>query len=305
MTFTEVLKEKWRFGGWTVKIITINVIVFLFINLILNIDEAFLLRHQGNGYSSWVRTLFVLPDDFLSIAKRPWTIITHMFAHEGFFHLAFNMLWFYYGAQLFKQFLGDKRMIYVYILGGVVGAFAQVLATNYIPYFQTSIYSGLIGASGAVYAVFIAVAFFRPMTPIMLFGLFEVKLVFIAMFLVISDFLRLTSLTNVAHMAHLGGALFGVLAIAKLGLFDRLINRMDRFFWIFSGGFSKMRSRMFMRRKPQPKEQHYHKADERYFESKKEVQDRIDAILDKIKHKGYDGLSKAEKDYLFTHKDRL
>jgi len=305
MTFTEVLKEKWRYGGWTVKIITVNVIVFLFINLMLNIDEAFLLRHQGSGYSSWVRTLFVLPDDFLSIAKRPWTIITHMFAHEGFFHLAFNMLWFYYGAQLFKQFLGDKRLIYVYILGGIAGALAQVLATNFIPWFQISIYSGLLGASGAVYAVFVAVAFYRPMTPIMLFGLFQVKLVYIAMFLVISDFIRLTSLSNVAHMAHLGGALFGIFAIAKLGLFDSLINRMDRFFWIFSGGFSKMRSRMFMRKQPQPKAQHYHKADERYFESKKEIQDKIDAILDKIKHKGYDGLSKAEKDYLFTHKDRL
>jgi membrane associated rhomboid family serine protease len=305
MTFTEVLKEKWRYGGWAVKIITINVIVFLFINLILNIDEAFLLRQQGSGYSSWVRTLFVLPDDFLTIAKRPWTILTHMFAHEGFFHLAFNMLWFYYGAQLFRQFLGDKRLIYVYILGGIAGALAQVLATNFIPWFQTSIYSGLIGASGAVYAVFIAVAFYRPMTPIMLFGLFQVRLVYIAMFLVISDFVRLTSLTNVSHMAHLGGALFGILAIAQLGVFDRLINRIDRFFWIFSGGFSKMRSRLFLRSKPQPKAQHYHKADERYFETKKEVQDKIDAILDKIKHKGYDGLSKAEKDYLFTHKDRL
>jgi hypothetical protein len=80
---------------------------------------------------------------------------------------------------------------------------------------------------------------------------------------------------------------------------------MDRFFWIFSGGFTKIRSRLFMRKTVQPKAQHYHKADEQYFESKKEIQDKIDAILDKIKSKGYDGLSKSEKDYLFTHKDRL
>lgn len=309
MTFTEVLKEKWRFGGWAVKIITINVVIFLIINLILTIDEAFLLRHHGTGHSHWVRNLFILPDDFLSIAKHPWTLITHMFAHQDFFHLAFNMIWFYYGAQLFRQFLGDKRLVYVYILGGLASAAAQVLTTNFIPWFQISIYSGLIGASGAVYAVFIAAAYYRPMTPVMLFGLFQVKLVYIAMFLVISDFLRLTSLSNVAHMAHLGGALFGVFAIIKMGLLDRLINRLERFFWIFSGGLSKMRSRLFMRSrsqsKAQTKAQHFHKADERYFESKKEVQDKVDLILDKIKAKGYDGLTKAEKDYLFTYKDRL
>lgn len=64
-----------------------------------------------------------------------------------------------------------------------------------------------------------------------------------------------------------------------------------------------MRSRS--QSKAQTKAQHFHKADERYFESKKEVQDKVDLILDKIKAKGYDGLTKAEKDYLFTYKDRL
>lgn len=305
MTFTQVLKEKWKYGGWTVKIITINVIIFIFINLIINIDEAFLLRHRGGGYMSWVNALFVLPDDLMLILKRPWTILTYMFAHEGFLHLAFNMIWFYYGAQLFKQFLGEKRIIYMYVLGGIVSAAFQVLATNFIPWFQVSMYSGLIGASGAVYAVFMAVSFYRPMTPIMLFGLFEVRLIYIALFLVISDFLRLTSLSSTAHMAHLGGAVFGVVAVAQLGLFDKIVTKLDGFFWIFSGGFAKMRSRMFMRKKVVPQARHYHKADEKYYETKQEVQAKIDAILDKIKAKGYDGLTKAEKDYLFTHKDRL
>lgn len=304
MTFSQVLKEKWSYGGVTIRIIAINSIIFLLINLFYNIDNAFMLR-QGSGLNSWVDKVFILPDSFMLILKRPWTLFTHMFSHAGFLHLLFNMLWFYYGAQLFKNFLGEKRLLYVYILGGLSGAAIQVLSANFIPFFVANSGGGMLGASAAVSSVFVAVAFYKPMFQIMLFGLIPIRLIYIALIMILSDFLRVTDYTNVAHMAHLGGALFGILAINKLAWFDRLITRLDSFFWVFSGGFSKMRSRMFMRKTVQPKAQHYHKADENYFETKKEIQDKIDAILDKIKVKGYDGLTKAEKDYLFSHKDKL
>ncbi len=304
MTFSQMLKEKWLYGGMTIKIIAINIVFFLIINLFYNIDNAFMLRN-GAGLDSWVNSIFILSDNFKLILIRPWTLFTHMFSHQGFLHLLFNMLWFYYGAQLFKNFLGDKRLVYMYILGGLAGALAQILAANFIPFFIANSGGGMLGASAAVSAVFMAVAFYRPNFQVMLFGLLEVRLIYIALIMLLSDFLRLTDMTNVAHMAHLGGALFGVLAINQLPLFDRFTARLDRFFWIFSGGTSKIRSRIFMKKKVQPQATHYHKADEKYFESKKEVQEKIDAILDKIKAKGYDSLSKSEKEYLFTHKDRL
>jgi len=304
MTFSQFLKEKWLFGGVAIRIIAINIILFLIINLFYNIDNAFLLR-EGSGFGAIVRGVFILPSDFMSIVQKPWTLFTHMFAHEGFLHLAFNMLWFYFGAQLFVQFLGEKRLIYVYLVGGLVGATAQVLAANFLPFFMISINAGMLGASAAVTAVFVAVAFYRPMFQVMFFGIFPIRIIYVALIMILSDFLRATDYTHVAHLAHLGGAVFGVFTANQLRLFDRFVARMDRFFWIFSGGFTKIRSRLFMRKTVQPKAQHYHKADEQYFESKKEIQDKIDAILDKIKSKGYDGLSKSEKDYLFTHKDRL
>jgi membrane associated rhomboid family serine protease len=304
MTFTQLISQKFKYGGWSIRIIMLNVVVFLLINLFYHIDAGFTLW-KGMPFYSFSQKVFVLPDSYPEIFTRPWTWLTHMFAHEDFFHLLFNMIWLYYGSMLFMQFLGNKRLIYVYVLGGLFAALTQVLAKNFIPIYEYSIYSGLIGASGAVYAVFIAVAFYRPMFEVMLFGLFKIRIVFIALFLVISDFMRMTDIGNVAHMAHLGGAAFGVLAISGLTTFDRFIAWFEGLTQIFSGGFKGFRSRLFMRKMKEPKVKHYHKADEQYFESKKEVQMKVDAILDKIKQKGYDGLTKAEKEYLFNQKDKL
>jgi len=304
MTFSQLISEKFKYGGWSIRIIMVNVVVFLFINLLYQIDAGLTLW-ENMPFSRFANQLFVLPDTYPDFFLRPWTWFTHMFSHEDFFHILFNMIWLYYGAMLFMQFLGNKRLIYVYILGGLFAGLVQIMAKNLIPIYAYSQYSGLIGASGAVYAVFVAVAFYRPMFEVMLFGLFRIKLVFIALILVISDFLRMTDIGNVAHMAHMGGAAFGVIAVAGLTTFDRFIMWFEGFTQIFRGGFKSYRSRIFMRKMKEPKVKHYHKADEQFFESKKEIQIKVDAILDKIKQKGYDGLTKAEKEYLFNQKDKL
>lgn len=306
MTFSELIKSKFRYGGWSFKIIFFNVVIFLIINLFYQFDNGVPLWKK-NTFTEIIDFLFVLPNTYPEIFQRPWTWFTHMFAHQGFLHLAFNMLWLYFGAQLFTQFLGNKRLIYVYILGGLMAALAQMLAEFFIPMYsyRPVYFVGMIGASGAVYAVFIATAYFKPLYEVMLFGLFKVRLVYIALFLVISDFLRLTDFSSVAHIAHLGGAAFGVMSIIGLGTFDRFIKWFESFGGFFKGGFPAMRSRMFMRTVKEPKVKHYHKADEQYFETKQEIQFKVDAILDKIKRKGYDGLTKAEKEYLFNQKDKL
>lgn len=304
MTFSQLISQKFKYGGWSIRIIMVNVVVFLLINLFYQIDAGLTLWDKM-PFTNFTIRAFVLPDSYPEMFTRPWTWFTHMFAHEDFFHLLFNMIWLYYGSLLFMQFLGNKRLIYLYVIGGLFAALAQVLAKNFIPIYEYSHYSGLIGASGAVYAVFVAVAFYRPMFEVLLFGLFKIRIVFIALFLVISDFLRLTDIGNVAHMAHLGGAAFGVLAIAGLSQFDRFIRWFENTTSLFKGGYKGFRSRLFMRKVKMPHAQHYHKADEQFFESKKEVQEKVDAILDKIKQKGYDGLTKTEKEYLFNQKDKL
>jgi membrane associated rhomboid family serine protease len=303
MTFRELIRDQWRNGGWSIKIIAINLLVFLIINLFINLDRAFLI--EDSGFVSFYRALFILPSSFFDILTHPWTIVTHMFAQQDFWHFFFNMLWFYFGSRLFVQFLGDKRLLYVYLFGGLFGALMQVLATNFIPFFVAGGSGGMLGASAAVSAVFIAIAFYKPTFEVMLFGLFPVRIIWIGVIMLLSDFLRVTDLTNVAHVAHLGGAAAGALCISNLARFDRIVARISGFFWIFSGGFSKMRSRIFIRKKVTPEAKHFHKSDEAYFESKKEIQEKIDQILDKIKSRGYDGLTKAEKDYLFSHKDKL
>lgn len=303
MTFSELLKYQIKHGGWGMRLILINFAVFVLINLLYTIDNG-MTNYQG-PLSRLADNLFVVPIDWRDILVRPWTIFTYMFSHKDFYHFIFNMLWLYFGAQLFRQFLGDKRLVYVYILGGLFAAFFEIAAHYFIPFYKNMPGTAMVGASGAVYAVFIAVAYYRPMHSINVFGLFPLKIVFIALFIVIGDFLRVMDVSKTAHMAHLGGALFGVLAIANLVRLDRFIAWFERKMTFFKGGLPAMRSKLFMRAKKTPQAKHYHKADEAFFESKMEIQDNIDRILEKIKKKGYDGLSKAEKDYLFQQKDKI
>jgi len=303
MTFGQLIKEKFTYGGWSIRIIVANIIIFLLFHLFHNLDNAFTLYETRPFYSFWIKA-FILPGDFYNVLMHPWTIFTHMFAQYDFLHLAFNMLWLYFGAELFRQFLGNKRLIYVYFIGGLFGAFTQVFAQHFIPFFY-AIDRGMLGASAAVSAVFVAIAYYRPMHKVSIFGLFELPIVFIAAFMVISDFIRLTDINDVAHIAHLGGAAFGVIAISGLKYFDRFIFKFESIFHFFKGGLPAMRSKLFMRKQKVSKVKHFHKADEQYFETKQEIQNNIDAILDKIKRKGYDGLSKTEKDYLFNQKDKI
>ena len=61
----------------------------------------------------------MLPSNTSEIIKRPWSILTYMFLHESFIHLLFNMLWLHFGGKLFLEYLNQKQLVNIYILGGL------------------------------------------------------------------------------------------------------------------------------------------------------------------------------------------
>ena len=217
-----------------------------------------------------------------------------MFLHEGFFHILSNMIMLYFGGLLFVEYLGEKRFIATYFLGGISGALLYILVFNIFPAFSSiAPISIALGASASVLAVFVAVASYLPNFSVNLVFFGPVRLKFIALFLVILDLISIDKGNPGGHIAHLGGAMYGYFAMTQLK------KGVD-----FSSGISKLLNWFSSLFKSQPKSKMKvtHKVprnDEAYNAMKKSKQESIDRILDKISKSGYESLTKQEKEELF------
>jgi len=236
-----------------------------------------------------------LPASFGQLLHRPWTAITYMFTHFGFWHIAFNLLCLYWFGRIFLRFFGPKQLGGLYVLGGLVGGILFVLAYNIFPYFEESVGSSyLIGASASVMAIIFAAAFYRKDMAInlMLFG--KIKLIYVALFFLVIDFVSIEYDNPGGHIAHIGGALMGIW-FAQSALKGRdLTAGINSFIDMIVNLFAKKQPRATFQqvyRRPE--------TDYEYNKRKHDEQVEIDRILDKIKRSGYNSLSENEKKKLF------
>lgn len=283
------LKNSYKQGSVLIRLIYINLIVFLFIKIF----EVFLFLFSVNPESIFNPVLWLaVPADIQTLLIRPWTIITYMFLHQGFLHILFNMLWLYWLGRIFLEYLSQRQLVGVYILGGLSGALLYILAFNVFPAFQDIMpYSIALGASASVLAVVIAISVYVPDYTIHLLFLGRVKLKYIAIFSVFLDILSISSGNAGGHIAHLGGAFFGYIFIRQL--------KKNKDITI---GINRILDKIVDWFKPKPKIRVEHKranTDFEYNYEKAKMQEEIDRILDKIAKSGYDSLSKSEKDILF------
>ncbi len=274
------------------QIILINVIVFVFTGILLII-----------GLGGQIRPWFGLPSEVSNLLLKPWTIITYGFVHDGFMHILFNMLWFYWFGRIIQEFLSSDKVIAVYTLGILGGIVAFVGAYNIIPQFQGVVeVATIVGASAGVTAAVVGAAVYFPNYTIVMIFIGPVKIKYIAL---ITVFLSLIGTRGIANpggeFAHLGGALMGWLYMSQL----KAGNDIGK--WVISSlAFVKS---LF---KPQPKIKVSHRGGNRRPTkngrkkastnptAKQTPQSEIDAILDKISEKGYESLSKEEKQKLFN-----
>jgi len=285
MTLWQDIQYKLLKSGNKISLlIGINVIVYLLINVFAVVEQLF----SGFGNSvilAFTNEYLLLPAYLPKLLYRFWTPFTYMFMHAGVFHILFNMLWLYWMGQIFEEYLGNKRTIGLYILGGLSGGLLFVACYNLIPAF-TSVNAAaggvVVGASASVMAIIIATATLLPNYTIPLILIGPVKLKWIALFYVIVDFLGIAGGNAGGEIAHLGGALFGFIYIKQL-------NRGHD--WI--GGLSKLFG---------PKQKMKvvtHNSPQRKAAPGTPRQEDVDRILDKISASGYDSLTKNEKETLF------
>ncbi len=231
---------------------------------------------------------------------RPYQFVTYMFMHGSFAHLFFNMFALWMFGNAIENAWGPKRFLVFYFVCGIGAGLTQELVQfiqlhdivqnyNYVKLNHHSIpvdeYLNMlttVGASGAVYGILLAFGMMWPNSRIYLYFLIPIKTKwFVLIYGLLELFSGFSSVDNVAHFAHVGGMLFGLLLILY---WKNKSNGGSRFKIRFnkkSSGDSRQRS------------------DWDYNKERRDEDRRTDEILDKISKGGYDSLTEEEKEFLF------
>ena len=288
-TIITEIKASFRRGDVVTKFIYANVFIYLLITVVLVINRLFV----RNAVS--LVEIFALPASVSRILHQPWSLFTYMWMHVELFHLFFNALWLYCFGKLFLRFFSAKHFVGTYVFSGLMGGLFYVVSYNLFPYFSGVLdYSTMVGASAAVLGLVAAVAYREPNYQIRLMFFGNVQLKWLALCFLILDMCLVTSENGGGHLSHLGGALGGF-------LFALFLNRgVDITRWIV--WIVDKISSLFERKPRQPKMKVNYgsrAADYEFNARRKERDEEIDRILDKIKLSGYESLPAAEKKTLF------
>ncbi|MFT5823874.1 MAG: membrane associated rhomboid family serine protease [Crocinitomix sp.] len=318
------IKQLYLQSGILGKLIAVSTIVFLIFAL-ANLVEYFIVgapivNADGKVIPSMTEMFrhnyMSAPGNPSLLLYKPWSIITQLFTHGDFSHLLFNMIALYFSGRIFINFFGERRLLLTYFLGGIFAYLFHLLACYTIPNMAIGGVASIFGASGSVMAIFIACVVHRPNYPVHLFGVIKLPLFVLGGLYLLSDLIGVGSVDTVAHFAHLGGALFGGLSVIKAFSSKNIMNRVDRFIFKSKLGKSSFKrnksaspkAKGGKRKKSKMKVHQSTKAssqtDDEYNADKVVRKERIDAILEKISKKGYEGLNKEEKDILFNESKR-
>ena len=248
---------------------------------------------------------------------RIYQLVTYMFMHGNFGHLFFNMFALWMFGNTLENIWGSERFLLFYIVCGIGAGLCQELV-QYIQYatslaqYETVNLGGRIvsmdtylnmmttvGASGAIYGLLLAFGMMFPNSMIYLYFFIPIKAKwFVIGYAVIELFTGLTGADNVAHFAHLGGMLFGLILILywkKHGLkgpnFD--LKKWKGWLWRFKERKKYTRYKEVKDEVP--------RSDEEYNYRKAQKERDIDAILDKVAKNGYGSLTPEEKEFLFKN----
>ena len=293
MAIIDEIKASFKSGSNLVKLIYINLAVFVLVNIV---EVVYLLLNRHELYSNFLLQL-ALPADLGILATRPWTLITYMFLHKNFIHILVNILWLYWFGRVFMEYLDGKKLVGVYLLGGIAGGLLYITAFNFFPALSNQVsLAYALGASASVMAIVLSIAVYVPDYTFYLLFFGRVKIIYIAIigFLVTSvfDF----SINTGGKIAHIGGALFGYIYILRY----RKGKDMTK-------GISQLLEWFFSLLRPRPKIRVTHRKSETdldYNKRKVVEQKEIDHILDKIAKSGYNSLSSNEKEILFKQSEK-
>lgn len=261
----------YRLTPWVGRLIIANAVVLLLLMTLFTSREIF----EALQFSP--RTAFT----------SPWTFVSYMFVHAGLLHLLSNMLMLYVFGTAVESRMGGRHFILYYLYCGVGAAVFSLLLAGIMPV------GAFVGASGAVLGVAVAFAYFWPEAELIVFPIpVPIKARTLVLGLVALDVIasRLWPNDGIAHLAHMGGALFGFIFF-KVQSFSRLspsepARTVERVVMVQSGSsepqqhtpVTPMRQRRAAESDP--------------------VTAEVDRVLDKISQRGISSLTPAERRFL-------
>ncbi|MCX6267139.1 MAG: rhomboid family intramembrane serine protease [Bacteroidetes bacterium] len=293
----EEIKRFFRQGSVLSVLILINVSIWVLVQAI-KVIFFFYNSPDGEAVNTRLMQTLAIPASIPGLFAKPWTVFTYMFLHFDIWHILFNMLWLFWFGKIFLEFLPSRQLVLIYIFGGIGGGLFYVAAFNLFPVFSPiAPVSFALGASASVMAIVTSIAIYVPNYTIQLFLFGRLKIIYLAAILFVFDFFMIPSGNAGGHIAHIGGALFGGLYIL-LYRFSKTSSQpgnLSDFFWNFIHKFRKKAqtgpSAGINYGRPV--------TDEQFNLKKRQTQNKVDEILDKISKGGYDCLTREEKEFLF------
>jgi membrane associated rhomboid family serine protease len=171
-------------------------------NVIVHVLMTYLLRSGDYGTLRFLDALVLVP---AKVLVRPWTVATYMFLHGGLGHILFNMLGLFFFGPRLEYRLGGRHFLGLYFASGIMGAALSFVFTPH---------AHIIGASGAVFGVFMGFARYWPRERVYIWGVLPVEArVLVVVMTVLALYGGAGGGGGVAHFAHLGGFAGGYLYI--------------------------------------------------------------------------------------------
>lgn len=289
----------------------------LIINILMYVATLTFTRF-GIDLNDYLGLHFFKASDF-----KVYQLVTYMFMHANFGHIFFNMFALWMFGNTLENMWGSQRFLLFYMVCGIGAGLCQELvqyiqyATSLVQYDTVNLGGGqvvsmanylnmmtTVGASGAIYGLLLAFGMMFPNSMIYLYFFIPIKAKwFVIGYAVIELFSGLAGGGNVAHFAHLGGMLFGLILILywkKNGLrgpnFD--LKNWKGWFWRMK---DKMGGKRMKYTRYEEVKDEVPRNDGDYNRQKAEKERDVDAILDKISKSGYGSLTDEEKEFLFKN----
>lgn len=273
----------------------INVAFFLILQTIrvaINVND-----HSDAVFYSEVTGWFQLPANLVSLSKKPWTIISFMFTDAYLMRAFSNMLWLWAFGSVLQNLTGNRKIIPVYLYGGVAGAVFFIAAVYLIPTNKAIIDSiGLSGANASVMAIAVAATAIAPNYRFFSHIRGGIPIWILTLVYIAVDLASVAQGPGALPVAHIGGAVAGFVFVKLLK------NNIDGSEWMnnFYSWFINLFNPDKKVKKNTVKERVFYNTGTRapYHKTSNVTEQRVDEILDKISQKGYNALSKEEKDIL-------
>jgi membrane associated rhomboid family serine protease len=261
----------YRITPWVGRIIIANAVVLLLLMTLFTSREAF------HALEFSPRSAFL----------RPWTFLSYMFVHAGLLHLLANMLMLYVFGTAVESRMGSRNFLMYYLFCGIGAAIFCLMLAGVMTV------GPFVGASGAVLGVAVAFAMFWPDAELIVFPIpIPIRARTLVIGLVALDLIgsRLWPNDGIAHLAHVGGALFGYLFFRVQSLSRRVPSQpartVERVVMVQSGSSEPEHRTPVTPLRPQ-----------RRIDSDP-VAAEVDRVLDKISEKGISSLTAAERRFL-------